>query len=112
MRKRTNLDIKDEACLHIVHNLQHPTSRPTTKSTQTTKVNGAKKNVLPLPADRYGISTKRSTQRHHQANGGKSCFEAERVQAHGALRSFRSKKKLLAEEHHETHFLSNEENEK
>jgi len=112
MSKRTNLDIKDAACLHIVHNLQHPTSRPTTKSTQTTMVNAPKKNFSPLPAGRYGKSTKRSTQRRHQANEGNSGFVAERVRALGALRSLRSKKKLAVEKRRETHISSNEEKEK
>jgi len=112
MSKRTNLDIKDAACLHIVHNLQHPTSRPTKKSTQTATVNGPKKNFSPHPAGRYGKSTKRSTQRCHHANEGKSGLEGERVRALGALRSLRSKKKLAAEKRRETHLLSNEEIEK
>jgi len=112
MSKRTNLDIKDAACLHIVYNLQHPTSRLTTKSTQTTMVNAPTKNFSPLPAGRYGKSTKRSTQRRHHANEGKSGLEAERVRALGELRSLRSKKKLAAEKRRETHFLSNEEKEK
>jgi len=112
MSKCTNYDIKDAASLHIVHNLQHPTSRPTTKSTQTTMVNAPKKNFLSLPAGRYGKSTKRSTQRRHQANEGPSGLEAERVRALGALRRVRSKKKLAVEKRRETHFLSNEENEK
>jgi len=111
MSKRTNLDIKDAACLHIVHNLQHPTSRPTTKSTQTTMVNAPKMNISPLLADRYGKSTMRSTQRCHHANDGKSGLEAERVRALGALCSLGSKKKLAAEKRWETHFLSNEEKE-
>jgi len=34
--KPTNLDIKDAACLHVVHSLQHPTSRSTALSTQYT----------------------------------------------------------------------------
>jgi len=110
MSKRTNLDIKDAACLHIVHILQHPTSRPT-KSRHTTMVNAPKKNFSPLPAGRYGKSTKRSTQRRHQANEGKSGLEAERIRALGALCSLRSKKKLAAEIQCETHFLSNEEKE-
>jgi len=38
-------------------------------------------------------------------------LEADRVQALGALRSLRSKKKLAVEEKRETHFLSNEEKE-
>jgi len=75
-------------------------------------VNAPKKNFSPLPAGRNGTSTKRSTQRRHQANESKSSFEAERVQALGALRSLRSKKRLAAEKRRETHFLSNEEKEK
>jgi len=111
MSKRTNFDIKDAACLHIVHNLQHPTSRLTTQSTQSTMVNDLKKNFSPLPARRNGKSTKLSTQRRHQANEGKSGFEAERVRALGALHSLRSKKRLAVEKRRETHFLSNEEKE-
>jgi len=60
-------------------------------------VNAPKKNILPLPAGSYSKSMKRSTQRHHQANEGKSGLEAERNRALGALRSLRSKKKLEAE---------------
>jgi hypothetical protein len=112
MSKRTNFDIKDAACLQIVHNLQHPTSRLTTQSTQTTMVNAPKKNFSALPASRNGTSTKRGTQRPHQVNEGKSSFEAERVRALGALRSLRSKKKLGAGRRRETRFLSNEEKEK
>jgi len=56
MSKLTNLDINLAACLHNVHNLQHPTSRPTTKSTKTTMVNAPKTNFSPLPAGRYGKS--------------------------------------------------------
>jgi len=112
MSKRTNFDIKDAACLHIVHNSQHPTSRLTTQSTQTRLVNALKKNFSPLPAGSNGKSTNHSTQRCQQANEGKSGFEAERVRAIGALRSFRSGKRLEAEKRRETHFLSNEENEK
>jgi hypothetical protein len=62
MSKRTNLDIKDAAYLHIVHNLQHPTSRPTTKSMQTKMVNAIKINFSPLPAGKYDKSTKQSTE--------------------------------------------------
>ena len=112
MSKRTNLDIKDAACLHIVHNLQHRTSGPTTRSTQSTIVNAPKNNFSPLLAGSYRKSTKRSTQQRHQANEGKSGLQAERVRALGALRSMRSKKKLVAEKRPETHFLSNEEKEK
>jgi hypothetical protein len=75
-------------------------------------VNGPKKNFWPLAAGRYGKSTMRSTQRRHQANEGHSVLEAERIRALGALRSFKSKKKLAAETRRETHFLSNEGKEK
>jgi len=112
MSKCTNFDKKDAACLHIVHNLHHPTSRLTTQSTQGTVVNAPKKNISPLPAGRNGKSTKRLTQRRHQANEGKSGFEAERVRALQALRSLRSKKNLAVEKRRETHFVSNEEKEK
>jgi len=105
MRHRTNLDIKDAACLHIVHILQHPTSRPITKSTQTTMVYAQKLDFSPLAAGKYGKSTQWSTQQHHQANEGKSGLEAERGQALGALRSLRSNKKRGAEEQCEMHYL-------
>jgi len=75
-------------------------------------VNAPKKNFSPLPAGRYGKSTKLSTQRRHHANEGKSGLEAERVRALGALRSLRSKKKLAADKRRETNFLSNEDKEK
>jgi hypothetical protein len=112
MSKLTNFDIKDAACLDIVHYLQHPTSCLTTQSTQTTMVNAPKKNISPLPAGRNGKSTKRSTQWRHQETEGKTGFEGERVRALGALRSLRSKNKLAAEIRQETHFLTNEEKEK
>jgi hypothetical protein len=107
MSNPTNLDIKDAACLHIVHIVQHPTSRPT-QSMQTTMVNALKWNFAPLPAGRDVKSTWRSTQRRHHANEGRSGFEAGRVRGLGALGSLRSKKKLVAEKRQETHFLSNE----
>jgi hypothetical protein len=56
MSKYTDHDIKDPACLRIVHNLQHPTSHPTTNSWQTTIVNASKKNFAPHPAGKYGKS--------------------------------------------------------
>ena len=112
MIKRTNLDINNAACLHIVHILQHPTSRPTTKSTRTSIVNAPKNTVNTRPAAEYGKSTKWSTQWRHQANQGKSSLEAERVRALGALCGLRSKKKLVAEKLWERHFSSNEEKEK
>jgi len=112
MIKRTNLDIKDAACLHIVHIMQHPTSCPTTKSTQTTLVNTPKNHVSPLPAGKHSKLTKRSTQWRHQTNDGKSGWEAERARALGASCSFRSKKQLAAVKRWETHISSNEEKEK
>jgi hypothetical protein len=66
----------------------------------------------PLPAGRYGKSTKQSTQRRHQANEGNSGLVAERIRALGELRNLRYKKKLAAEKRRETDFLSNEETEK
>jgi hypothetical protein len=112
MSKRTKLDIKDVAYLDIVHNLQHPTFCPTTKSTKITMVNAPNVNFTPLPVGRYGKLTNHLTQRRHQANEGKSSVEAERFRALGALPSLRSKKKLAVEKQRETHFLSNEEQEK
>ena len=41
--KATNLDINAAGCLHVVHILQHPTSRPTTRSTEDTMVNAPKR---------------------------------------------------------------------
>jgi hypothetical protein len=75
-------------------------------------VNAPKKNFSPLPTGRYGKWKKRSTQRRHQENEGKSGLVAESIRVLGALRSLKSKKKLAAETRRETHFLSNEENEK
>jgi hypothetical protein len=112
MSKRTNLDINDAAYLHIVHNLQHPTSHPTTNSTKITMVNAPNQNFSPLPVARYGKSKKQSTQRRHHANEGKSGLVAERIRALGALRSLKSKKKLAADKLRETQFLSIEEKEK
>jgi len=73
-------------------------------------VNAPKKDLSPLPAGKYGKSTKHSKRRCHQANEGKSWLEAERVRALGGLRSLWSKKKLAAEKNPEMHFLSNKEN--
>jgi len=58
----TNLDMKYAACLHVVNILQHPTSPPTTRSTQDAMVNALKKNLPPLSAGKYGNSTKPFTQ--------------------------------------------------
>jgi len=96
MNKRTNLDIEDAACLHIVHNMQHATSHPTTKLTQITMVNALKYNVSPLVGCRFSKSTKRSTHRGHQGKECKSGLLVERVWTLRALRSFRCKKTLAA----------------
>ena len=109
--KCTNIAIKDTACLHIVQILQDPTFRSTWKSTQTTMVNALKKNISPLPAGKYGKSTNQSRWRHHQANEGKSRFEAKQVRSLGALRSLWSKKTLAAERRQETNCLNHKENE-
>jgi len=94
MSKRTNLDIKDTAYLHIVHNLQHPTFRPTTKSTKATMDNAPTKNISPYLAGRYGKSTKRSPQWRYPANEDKSGLEAERILALGACKAWDSERSL------------------
>jgi len=96
--KCTNLDIKDSACLHVVHLLQHSTSRPATRSTDDTVVNALKKNSSPLLAGKYGKSTKQSTSWNHQQNQGKYSLETERVRAFGALCGFRFRKNVSTEE--------------
>jgi hypothetical protein len=75
-------------------------------------VNAPKKNFSPLPAGKYGESTKQPTCRHHQANEGMRGLEAERVRALGALCSLRSKRRLPAENRQEKDFVNNEEKEK
>jgi hypothetical protein len=75
-------------------------------------VNVPKKNLAPLPAGKYGKSTKQSTKRRHAANKGKSGLEAERVRALGALRSLRSKKKIAAGKMKETQSMGKEEKER
>ena len=104
--------MKDSACLHVVHILQHRTSRPTTRSTHDTMGDALKRNFSPLPAGKLGKSTKKSTRPRHHADVGKSGVEAERVRALGALHSLQSKKKLAAGKRQETHFSSNDEKEK
>jgi hypothetical protein len=106
--KHTNLDIKDSACLHVVHILQHPTSCPTRRSTHNTKVNALRKSFSPLPAGRYGKSSNKSSRGNHQANEKTSGLDVERVRAVGAVCSLRSKKQLPADKRHEMHFLGNE----
>jgi len=109
---RTNLDIIDAACLFVVHISQQPTSRPSTKLTQNTKVNSTTKDLLALLAGQYGKLTKHSTRRRHQTNQAKSALEEEWVRALGALRSLRCEKKVVAGNWRETHFSSNEVKEK
>jgi len=75
-------------------------------------VNAPNKNLSPLPAGTHGESAQKSTPQRHQANQGRSGWEAERVRALGAVRSLRSEKKLSAQKWQETHFLSNEEKDK
>jgi len=55
--KCTILDIQDAACLNFIQILQHPISRPTTKSTHNTLANTPKQNVSTLVAGTYGRST-------------------------------------------------------
>jgi hypothetical protein len=112
MSKHTNLDIKDVACLHIAHIVQHPTSCPTTQSMQPLMVIAPKKNCWQLLAGRYCKSAKLSTQPCHQANEGESTLQAERVQALVALHCLGPKKKLTVEELREIHFSSNKEKSK
>jgi len=112
MIKPTNIDIQDAACLHVVHILQHPTSRLTPSSTKDTKVNATKKNHSPLLVGKYGKSTKQSTWRRHQVSKGTSSLEEEGVRALGALRSWQSQKKLSVEYRQGTHFVCNKEKEK
>jgi len=75
-------------------------------------VNALKKNISQLPAGKYGKLTNWPTRRRHQANEGKSGFDAKRVQARGALLSLRSKEKLAAERRQETNILNTKEKEK
>jgi len=110
--KRTNLDIEDTACLHMVHILQHPTSRTTTRTTHDTMLNALKTIFSPLPAGQYGKSTMLSTRRRHQANEGRRTFEAERIRALGVLGRLRSEKMHSAEKRRERNFLNNEQREK
>jgi len=95
--KATNLDMKDAACLHVVHISRHLTSCPTTRSTHDAIVDAPKKNLSPPLAGKNGKSTKKSKQRRHQMHKGECGLEAEKVRGLGALFSLRSKKKLSEE---------------
>jgi hypothetical protein len=92
LSKCTNLHIKDPACCHIVHILQHQTSCPTTKSTSNTIVSDPKHDLLPFAVGKYGISTKPFTLYLHYANGQKEGFVAYAVWALGVLCSIGSNK--------------------
>ena len=109
--KHTNGDIKDAACLHIVHILQHSTSHPSKQWTQTTMVNPPKSIFWPHLVGKYGISTNHFTWRCNQTNKDKGWFEAESVWAPAALHSLRSKMQLVAQKRQATHFLRNTEKE-
>jgi hypothetical protein len=52
--KRTNVHIKDSACLHVVYSWEHPTSRPTTRAIHDNLVNAPSKIFSPLPVGIYG----------------------------------------------------------
>jgi len=75
-------------------------------------LNAPKTNLSMLTVCKYCKSTKRSIQRHPQANEGKSGLKADSVQGLGSLRSLRSGRKLAAAKWQQTDNLSNEENEK
>jgi hypothetical protein len=111
MTSRINLDLQDAACHQIVHIMQHPTARPTTKSMQSTMAKAQEMHITPLRASEYGHSTMRISQLHHQMKKGNSAFQQERVRTHAALRRLQAKEKLMAEKQQETHFLSNAETE-
>jgi hypothetical protein len=66
--------------------------------------NAPNTNFSPLPAGKYGKSTKKLTRRCHQVNECKSVLVAERVLAMGALRNLQSTKNLAAEKREETNF--------
>jgi len=85
--------------------LQHPTSCPTTKSTETTMVNAAKKNFSPLPASKYSKSTNHSTRRPHQANEGNSSSGAGRFRALRAFCCSRFKEQVSLETRQEMHSI-------
>jgi len=109
--KRTNLDVKDTACLDVVCILQHPTSRPTTKSSQVTTVNAPSKNLSPILASKYGNEMKQSTTRHHHTNEGRIGLMAQMVRALGVLDNLQSEMKLLPQQRVDIHIVSNEDEE-
>lgn len=91
----------------MLYRYAFPLSLTSTES--ITMPNTPEKNLAPLPAGKYGISTNPATKRRHQANAGKTGLEAERVRALGALRNQRSKKRKAAEQMQETKFVSRAE---
>jgi len=75
-------------------------------------VNVQKNNLSPLPAGKYGKSTKRCRRGHQQANNRKSGLEAQPVWDLGVLRRLWFKTKLEAGKRRETRVLINDEKEK
>jgi len=75
-------------------------------------VDSLKKNFSPLPASKYGKSTKRSRRHHQEANEVMGAYEADTVRAFGVLGSLWFKKNLAVEKPRGNHFLSNDEKEK
>jgi hypothetical protein len=72
----------------MVHFFEHPTSRPTTMSTQGTMVDPTKKKHSPHSAAKYLTSMNHSAPRHHQLNQGNDSIKAESVQAFEEMRSW------------------------
>jgi len=108
----TNLGIQYTSCLHLVHILQYPTSRTSTKSTRNTIVKVWKQKLSPLLMSKYNKLTQCSTRRCDQPNVGQCSLEGDTVTVLGALPSVWSKNKLTAEIQGVTHCLSNPEKEK
>jgi len=66
LNKHTMLDMADTACLHVVHILQHPTSRRTSNSAEHTIDAALNINLLPLQVYNYIRWTMWCTRwRHH-----------------------------------------------
>jgi len=105
----TNLEIKDTACFHVVHIVQHQTFCPTTTSTDDTMVNAPMKNLLPDLVGNYRCSTKFSNSQYDHANDGNHILQTESARALAAWHSLHCKKPLSAEKSQELHFFGNQE---